>query len=194
MRFFNKYFFTGVGVGVLLTIAIIVGAGFIMVKFMAPDMETIQAQLKPPTFPEHEKLSVYGTVDNDWSVQTLNGETMTFSDFKGKVVFVNFWATWCKPCIVEMPSIQNLYENFDSEEVVFLVISDEDKKTVRNFVQEKEYSFPVYLQKSKRPDVFKTRGIPATFIVSPEGRVVFKHVGGANWDDETCLRFIRGLM
>jgi len=147
----------------------------------------------PPQFPEPSELSTIGTADYSWSYRALDGKEILFSESKGKVVFLNFWATWCGPCKAEMPNIQSLYDSLKNEDIVFLLVSNEDEETVRKFLDKKQYTFPVYLRDKEVPEVFKTRGIPATFILSREGSVVFKHVGAAKWDDESCLSFIRSL-
>ena len=119
---------------------------------------------------------------------------MRLSQFKGKVVFMNFWATWCRPCGAEKPTIQNLYNYLKNEDVVFLLISNEKKETVQAFVEKRKFTFPVYLYKDDLPNVLKSPGIPATFILDRDGVIVFKHVGLAKWDDESCWSFLRGLM
>ena len=119
---------------------------------------------------------------------------MEFSQSRGKIVFINFWATWCKPCVQEMPSIQNLYDNMKDEDIVFLIVSRENIETVQSFIEKEQYNFPVYhLPEKDLPNVFKTNGIPATFILDREGVIVYKHVGSANWDDESCRSFLQEL-
>lgn len=149
--------------------------------------------LSPPQFPEPSELSTIGTADYSWSYRTLDGKEIMFSDSKGKVIFINFWATWCGPCKAEMPNIQSLYDSLKNKDIVFILVSDEDEETVRKFLDKSQYTFPVYLRDKELPEVFETRGIPATFIISRGGNVVFKHVGAAKWDDESSLSFIRSL-
>lgn len=193
MRFFNKYFFIGLGSGAVLTIALIFLAGYLLFMRTMPSPEKLEAMLRPPEFPSDQQVSVYEQTDR-WSIRTLEGTEVGLSQFKGKVVFLNFWATWCKPCVTEMSSIQNLYDYLKDEDVVFLLISKEKKETVQNFVEKKQFNFPVYLCADDLPNVFKSRGIPATFILDRDGVIVFKHVGSAKWDDESCRSFLRGLM
>lgn len=194
MRFFNKYFFIGLASGVALTIAVIFVGGYIFIKTMSEDAKMMEAMLSAPNFPTSSQTSIYGQVDYGWTIRTLDGREIPLSEFKDKVIFINFWATWCKPCVVEMPSIQTLYDSLKNEAVAFLLISDENEKTVQKFLDEKRFTFPVYLRSKELPTVFKTMGIPATFILSRDGAVVFKHVGSAKWDDESSVSFLRGLM
>jgi len=193
MRFVSKDTFIGLGAGVGLTIALVLLAGYILSSRGVPDPEEMQVMLQPPRFPRDEPTSMYEQAAG-WSLQTLEGAEAGLSQFKGKVVFLNFWATWCQPCVIEMPSIQRLYDTMEHEDVVFLLVSMEEKNTVRNFVDTRHYSFPVYLSGHDVPDPLRTRGIPATFILDRDGVVAFQHVGSAKWDDESCLRFLRGLL
>ena len=127
----------------------------------------------------------------EFSLKDLQGNALSLASYKGKVLILNFWATWCPPCVGEMPSIQRLYEKLKDEEVVFVCVSQEDSTKVSRFIKEKGFTFPIYTMKGAPPAVFNTRGIPATFILSSGGKVAFRHVGGARWDDEKAVDFIR---
>jgi thiol-disulfide isomerase/thioredoxin len=147
----------------------------------------------PPRFPKHSNISVYGQVDYNWKIYNLNGKEVSLSEFKGKTIFLNFWATWCGPCIAEMPKIQKLYDSLKNENIAFILVSDEDSVTVQKFINDKQFTFPIFLHKKEVPEVFHTVGIPVTFVINKDGAIVFKHLGSAKWDDETSLHFLRGL-
>ena len=104
--------------------------------------------------------------DYDWQIVSLNGETVDLNDLKGKVLFINFWATWCPPCVAEMPNIHSLYKKYkkvESDSIVFLMISvDDDWQKVKDFISRKEYTFPVYRLDSHLPSVFKIHFPQAT--------------------------------
>lgn len=193
MGFFNRYTFIGLFSGVALTLALLVLAGYILYTRTMTGPEGMGAMLQPPEFPSDLSASVYDQ-SNGWGIRTLEGEEVPFSQFEGSVVFLNLWATWCGPCVSEMANIQNLYDQMKDEDVVFLLVSQEAGKTVRDFVEKGQFSFPVYLSGAKLPGAFLSRGIPATFIVDRNGGIAFKHLGPAKWDDKSCLSFIRGLM
>ena len=192
MSFFNRNFFAGLAAGVGLTVASIL-AGGLLLMFQAwdrmDDLDDRLGGLSPPPFPQEESLA-----DIEWKFQSLDGEETSLSAFEGKVLFVNLWATWCGPCVVEMPSIQRLYEQFPQEDVAFLLVSDEPPDLVREFVQEKGWKLPLYVSDDERPSAFKTLGILATFILDRKGRIVFRHVGSAAWDDESSVRFLTELL
>ncbi|MCP4396304.1 MAG: TlpA family protein disulfide reductase [bacterium] len=190
-RWLHRYrqFLLGLVVGVMLTF--LTGAAWNAALdwwFSRGWEERMASNLDAPPFPKNV------TVEYDWTVQTLEGEEFHLTDVQGQVVFLNFWATWCPPCIAEMPSIQRLYDRLNDAGVAFLCISDEERETVQKFITEKGYTFPVYTMQEERPKDFLGRGIPTTFLLNREGKIAFRHVGSAKWDDELAVDFIKGLL
>lgn len=131
--------------------------------------------------------------DYDWFVKPLDGGLVGFSSFKGKTVFLNFWATWCGPCRAEMPGIQSLYEKTKGKGIEFVAVSWEDPAKVRNFIAQQKYSFPVYTFSRPSPKAYASTGIPVTFILSPDGKIVKQQVGAIDWDKEAVLQFLLGV-
>ena len=119
----------------------------------------------------------------NWTLQRLDGEELDFNSTKGKVVLVNLWATWCPPCIAEMPSIQKLYNDYKGK-IEFVLVSNEDEATISNFLNNKNYTFPVYSAISESPETFSGRSIPQTFLIDRQGNVVINETGAANWNSE----------
>ena len=133
-------------------------------------------------------------VTYDFNLATLDGESVSFETFKGKTVFLNIWATWCPPCIAEMPDIHVLYKDVASEDVVFVMLStDEDVDKVRKFMDRKGFTFPVYRMTEQLPGVFWTQSIPTTFVISPEGKIVFKKLGISNYNTSEFKDFLLNL-
>lgn len=133
------------------------------------------------------------TADYGWKYFNLDDSKVEFSKFKGKTVFVNVWATWCPPCVKEMPSIARLAANPRLKDVAFVCVSvDEETSTVRNFLRGKDWPM-TFLRAHSLPDAFQTEGIPATFIVAPDGKVVFSEVGGMEWDSPENVERLEGL-
>ena len=130
-----------------------------------------------------------------FSMVNLKGETLPFEDLKGKVIFLNIWATWCPPCIAEMPNIQSLYEKVDSDKIAFVMLSVDKAglEKVKKFIDRKGFTFPVYMPASPLPDEFYTQSIPTTFIISPEGKIVHKQVGMAEYDTPEVLKFLQDM-
>ncbi len=148
--------------------------------------------LRSPHFPATDSLSELGQADYGWAIQTLDGEAVSFADFQGKTVFLNIWATWCSPCMMEMPSIEKLHQSIDPSKVAFVILSREDEDVVRAFVEREPLDLPLYIAE-ELPSVFESTTVPATFIVDPAGKVVFKHTGAAKWDGTASEAFLNDV-
>ncbi|WP_439182913.1 TlpA family protein disulfide reductase [Carboxylicivirga taeanensis] len=142
---------------------------------------------------ETKEVSYLNDTDYNWHVESMDGELLELSSLKGKVIFINFWATWCPPCIAEMPSIQRLYDEYQ-DDMAFIIVSQESKSTLRNFIDQKGYTFPVYMLRSRQPDVFSSRSIPASFLISPKGQVMMKKQGAARWDGDNVKELIEKML
>ena len=132
----------------------------------------------------------------DFAVKDLEGNKLEMKDLKGKVIFLNLWATWCGPCRVEMPSIQNLYNSVDKDKVAFVMLSldqEDQHPRIVQFLRDKEFSFPVYQPASPLPKLLRVTTIPTTFIISPDGKVKSKKTGMANYDTDEMREFLKGL-
>ena len=192
-----KSFLVGVLAGVLASFLLLVGLGFaiyFMAKNRVADFEKAEVLLLAPDFPATSKLTVHGQAQWDWTLRTLDGKEVRLGDFRGKVLFVNFWATWCQPCVREMPAIGRLQASLKEERVAFLLITDEEANTVQKFVKERKWSLPIYLNSGELPPGFNAIGVPTTFMVSPDGGIIYKRFGAAQWDDDSCRKFIRALL
>ena len=122
--------------------------------------------------------------DLAWQIERLDGAKVRLADFQEKVLFVNNWATWCAPCVREMPAIERLAQRFEGRSVAFIAVSNEGVDTVASFVAKQDWQLPVYTTNA-RPPAFQTEAIPSTFILDSERRVVVSHIGPADWDDLT---------
>lgn len=132
----------------------------------------------------------------DFTLRDLEGKVVDVNGFKGKTIFLNIWATWCGPCRVEMPSIQNLYSQVDSTRIVFIMLSvdrSQDIHKVRDFVADKGYTFPVYTPAGNLPEQLQVGSIPSTFIIGPDGRIASKETGAANYDTPEFNAFLQKL-
>lgn len=131
--------------------------------------------------------------DYDWSLMTLDGEAYDFEDCKGKLTFINFWATWCPPCVAEMPSLQKLYDDY-GKEVNFLFVARDREERVEAFLKKNGYNLPVYYERGLVPSQIYYGGLPTTFIISSEGRIVLSTRGSANWDGEGTRNLLDSLL
>lgn len=121
-----------------------------------------------------------------------NNNKVDFSTFKGKVVFVNNWASWCPPCIAEMPSIQQLKNKLKGEDIVFVMVSfDDDPAKAKKFVSKRGFDFDVYFPGENYP--YPTASIPATFILNKAGEVISEHVGMADYSSDELADQLKAL-
>jgi thiol-disulfide isomerase/thioredoxin len=127
-----------------------------------------------------------------WTLADLKEQPVRFTRFQGKTVFLNIWATWCGPCVAEMPSIARLAANprLKGKDIEFVCVSvDDSAAAVKSFLSKKDWPMTV-LHASSLPPVFSTDGIPATFVISPSGRIVAAEVGSSNWDSPDVVAFL----
>lgn len=134
-----------------------------------------------------------GRVDYSWTLKGLDGQGVPLSRFKGKVVVLTFWATWCGYCRMEMPSIQKLYEAVGSDQIVFLMVSSEGERPVRDYVAKTKFTLPFYLHSGNLPALFRTQGVPATFIIDKTGAIARREVGARDWSTDEIKQFLRKL-
>ena len=133
--------------------------------------------------------------DYNWLLKDINGEQVNLDGEKGKVVFINLWATWCPPCVGEMPEIQKLYDKYkDREDIAFFMISNESNEKIKAFVEKRGYTFPVYSSQRQSPTPFVTQSIPTTFVISKSGQIVIRETGAYNWGGEKMVSIIEGLL
>ncbi|MBJ6368897.1 TlpA family protein disulfide reductase [Snuella sedimenti] len=129
----------------------------------------------------------------DWQLRDTNGRMYDFESAKGRVVFVNFWATWCPPCIAEMPSVQALYKDY-KDRVSFVLVSNEAVGDIVPFLDKYNYDFIVYNPITDFPELFDVTSIPRTFLIDKGGNVVMDKAGAANWNSDNVREVIEKLL
>jgi peroxiredoxin len=113
----------------------------------------------------------------DFTLTELGGKTWTLKEQRGKVVLLNFWATWCPPCRKEMPDLETLYQQFKDQGLVILAISDEDAAKVRPFIAEQKVTYPILLDPGRKVnELFQIEGIPKTFVYDRNGKLVAQSI------------------
>ena len=114
---------------------------------------------------------------------TVDGRPANLAQFRGKVVLVNLWASWCPPCLAEMPGLQALYQKVDTAKVAFVLISlDENQNRARALLKHKHYTLPVFFPAAPLRAPFDTPSIPFTVVLTPQGQVADRHSGMADYD------------
>jgi len=113
----------------------------------------------------------------DFTLNALDGKSWTLKDQRGKVVVLNFWATWCPPCRKEMPDLEALYQQFADQGLVILAISDEDAGKVKPFIAERKITYPILLDPGRKVnELFQIEGIPKTFVYDRNGKLVAQSI------------------
>lgn len=131
-------------------------------------------------------------LDYQFAMQKTNGETISLADYRGDVVFVNIWASWCPPCVAEMPTIETLYKRVsDHENITFILLSmDEDPQNAVDFMDGKEFPMPYYFPASALPNEFRSKYLPTTYILSKKGQVIYKKEGIADYSSANFSRWM----
>ncbi len=121
--------------------------------------------------------------DYNFAMVTAGGEQVFLSDFKGKVTFVNVWASWCPPCVAEMPTIETLYTQVsEHEDIRFIMLSvDEERANANTFMSNKGYTMPYQFPASPLPNAFNSTALPTTYVVSRDGQIVYEKAGIADY-------------
>lgn len=172
-------------VGLLLLIVFVPDAKAVLIKglmsvgFFKPDIE-IKAG-KP--------------VNADVKFQNGQGEVLSLNDLKGKVVFVNFWATWCPPCRAEMPSVDKLYRQFstDNKFVFITVDADGNYAKAKKFLDRRKFTLPLYTIASDIPSELFSGQLPTTVVLNKKNEIVFRHEGMADYSDKKFSDYLKKL-
>ena len=127
---------------------------------------------------EREQLSNYNLVLKD-----LQGQTVNLNQSENKPILINFWATWCAPCIAEMPDLNDLYQTFKND-VDFYFVSQENPEVLQRFLKSKNYDLPVYIQQASLPKPLENNSIPSTYLINPQGEIMAKASGAAKWNSD----------
>ena len=146
---------------------------------------------------ENVFASQKGDIAPDFVLKSLDGSQVGLLDFKGRYVLVNFWATWCVPCKMEMPSLEKLHKHFPDEKLVVLPISNDmfGEKVVRPYVESKEFSFTILfdptLEVSNRYGVVT---LPTTFLIDPDGKIIGVLEGAEDWSKPETFLYFENLL
>ena len=167
-------------------------AGCMLVVSPAP------AQMEVPALSHTLTRLAEPVVAPDFVVEDMDGEPHSLRDYRGKVVLINFWATWCPPCRREMPSLENLYQKLRDQPFAILAINQwESPDHVFSYMGDLSVfpTFPILFdRKSEVSEAFGVKGLPTSVVVDKQGRVVLRAIGGREFDHPGIERAIRGLI
>jgi peroxiredoxin len=181
--------------------AIVFSAGYLVsVGYVQNPAATPAEQMVTPALasPAQDEGTGEFVLAPDITLKKLEGGTVKLTDYRGKWVFLNLWATWCPPCIYEMPSMEKFYQKFKSKNLAIFAVSldtADSKQAVIDFVIEKNLTFDIFLD----PDnvtlrKFKTMSLPSTYVINPEGYIVSQAMGARDWNDPVIIEYFTDLM
>ncbi|SRX55177.1 TlpA disulfide reductase family protein [Aequorivita sp. CIP111184] len=165
--------------------------GLLATGLMNPDVEEI-AQVRKD---ENETATIQKPTKADFNLKLIDsdGNITSLESLKGKVIFMNFWATWCPPCIAEMPSIDKLHDEM-GDEVAFVMLSlDQDFELAKAFDKRKGYNLPIYAPASNLPSMYESSAIPTTYVIDADGNLALTHKGMADYNSDEFKKFLNSL-
>ena len=178
--------------GFVSCLACIVALIFSAYYFWLKPMETKMLKnisLSPPAFFTPHPAGF------DFTAVGTSAKQLDFKEYRGRVVVLNVWATWCTPCMMELPGLGKLAAHYSAnKDVAVVCLSQEPMNTVFKNTRAIRSGAPLYcLSGQSLPGVYKTDGIPATFVINKNGMIVFEHIGSADWSHPSVIKFIDSL-
>lgn len=140
------------------------------------------------------RLAGHIPADFSWTLLSLSGERTTLDAFRGRVLVINSWATWCEPCVAELRTFQALRAAIPDSALQFVLVASQRREPVAQFVRRRRLQLPVFLEASAAPTVYAFEAVPTTWIIDRSGRIVFRHRGAMRWDTPAVQAFVRELL
>lgn len=137
---------------------------------------------------ERERLSTF-----NWMLISREGDALSLETLRGRVVVINYWATWCPPCIAEMPAFQDLYDAY-GDKVAFLFVTTDDRGKVDSFLEKHRYDLPVYYPRSRPPVELESSSLPTTYFIDRQGGIAVHKVGAADWNSGKVRHLLDKLL
>ncbi|TVZ27097.1 thiol-disulfide isomerase/thioredoxin [Gillisia sp. Hel_I_86] len=159
--------------------------GILKTGLMDPDVESKSTAAE---------LSKNPKADFNLSLINSKGERVEMEELRGKVIFFNIWATWCPPCVAEMPGINNMYNDMKGDDIAFIMLSvDNDFQKAIDFNKRKGYDFEVYKLAGSLPPMYASQAIPTTYIIDSKGNLALTHEGMGDYDSKEFKAFLTSL-
>ncbi len=169
-----------------------------VVLYLSPIGKSIKDKIAPQNIVNENTVIPLTEKEMQMELKGITAKDINLADLKGKVIFVNFWGTWCGPCKFEMPSIQTLYSKYQNK-VSFVTIAlpargEEVRDGVIEYLKENNFNLPAYELLSLPSIKFESNVVPVTFIIDKKGNIVYKLDGAKNWDDEETNQLLNKLI
>ncbi len=162
-------------------------------KVIAIGVNKVFLQVKTPGVIQEENQEIITDLDFGWVLAWDQNEPFYFSNARDEVIFLNFWATWCSPCVAELPEIQKLYEKY-GDKVVFMLVTNESPEVVKAFMEKQGYLMPVFYMGTQPPEVLAHSSFPTTFIISRDGKIVTRKKGAVKWNSRATEKIFDELL
>ena len=172
---------------IILILLFIIGIGIIVL------LQTNKSSINPAGKLRFEK----GAPAPNFTLPDLNGKMVSLADYKDQVVLLNIWATWCRPCVEEMPSMEKLHQEMKDEKFVILAVSIDESgaDVVRPFMKKHKLNFPALIDSAGTINsLYQTTGVPESFIIDKDGRMVEEIIGPRDWAAAGAIRYFRSLI
>jgi thiol-disulfide isomerase/thioredoxin len=144
----------------------------------------------PSTISEEKRQTIH---DYSWTLRELNAANTNLKEARNQVIIINLWATWCPPCVAEMPSFQALYEDY-GERVAFYFVSNEKSETINRFMERHNYTFPIYQPLEEAPAKLNSNALPTTYVINKKGEILIKKTGVADWNSRKMRELLDKLI
>lgn len=181
-------------VGFVVALIALAGVGLVISKVWnkADSVNTLSQGADSSEIKERKQVTAFDLMDAD-------GKTTPFSAYKGKVVILSFWASWCTPCLVELPTFAQIKKKFGSEDLVIVPVNVDDGDVGKIFAKEfwakNSFDFPSYFDATKQTaELFEIDTLPANFVIDREGRIVLTGFGVTDWNDPETVGIVEGLV
>ena len=172
---------------IILVFLLLIGIGIIVL------LQTNKSSFNPAGKLRFEK----GAPAPNFTLPDLNGKMVSLADYKDQVVLLNIWATWCRPCVEEMPSMEKLHQELKGEKFIILAVSIDEAgvKAVRPFMKKHKLSFPALIDSAGTINsLYQTSGVPESFIIDKQGNILEEIIGPRDWAAPGALKYFRSLI
>lgn len=142
-----------------------------------------------------QKMPANSSATN-FTLMSAHGNDISLSDYRGKFVLLNFWATWCAPCVKEMPALNVLHNKLKGRNGLHVVAvhAGPALATVKKFLKDNPVDYDVVIDKNMSLSSWQVSGLPTTFLINPAGKIIYKATGERDWDSEEMMNFIKSIM
>ena len=132
----------------------------------------------------------------DFSLPGTNEQDIKLSDYRGKIVLLNFWATFCTPCRMEMPSLQAISIKYQDDDIVIVAVSVDQgrERAVKKWIKKMKLEFPIALEGGTAGDIYEVSALPVTFIIGKQGQLIGRMLGEREWNNEETTQIIESLL